>query len=753
MESFIKLCDICKYYNSHNHINMALNKINLKFNLGEFVAVTGDSGSGKSTLLNVLANFDTYEEGEMYFNGENTLNFTDSDWEKYRNDNIAFIYQDYKLIENYTVYQNLELVLIRKNLDYNSRKKRIRELLEKVELTNVAMQKTSTLSGGQKQRVAIARALAQDCPVILADEPCGNLDSENTKKIIKLLAEVSKNKLIIMITHDFEEVQDYVSRKIRIYDGRVDEDIKIKKYRKAEFEKDNKVVSKKDKLKTNFKFAKYIAKNNFFSTPKKSVFLIAFLIILSLSCTLCGTLITNLFYLKEATLLGMFDKNNVLVYKANNENFSEADINYFKNNKNVRGILNNKLSFNADVTNLGIGKINPDFVINKSLIKYGRLPENNTEFMVKCNSYYFDKQNLNKSFMVKIIGDNSKTSIKSLKLVGFCDCETLVSNKEFIFDENSYNTMINNTIKNNFNDIELEMFFEKDKSYKINCYDKNVKILENGFSIMRIAKNKLDDYPEDKYSFVQKEEFLNHSQKSSFEHNFIQSTQKVNAKYYNLYYKGTEFEKNDTPLFLVSYKLIRDSVPKLIFYKKGDMRDEYSVYLKNANIDNFRSAIKKDNFKSRYFYGAANMNKNLIFRDRIVSYLTPLILITIFAYTFMRFIVNNILKSKNNTFSLLRSLGISKKTIVTSLFIELFAVSLIILTVVLFVNIPIVNYLIVSKSQFMDNTLYPFGLRFDFMCNIFIYAYLFQSIITIVYLRFFVKRMFKKSIKKMEVEG
>lgn len=221
--SLLTLKDIGKIYVSEGNVAVGIRGVNLSFDRGEFVAITGKSGSGKSTLLNVISGMDTYEEGDLLIEGQSTAHYLQPDWENYREKYISFIFQDYNIIESYTVLQNVELALMH-IADRRERRRRAVELLTRVGMKSHLHQKGSKLSGGQKQRTVIARALAKDSPIILADEPTGNLDSVTSEEIIQLLREVSKDKLLIMVTHNFEQVEHCATRHIRIFDGTVESD-------------------------------------------------------------------------------------------------------------------------------------------------------------------------------------------------------------------------------------------------------------------------------------------------------------------------------------------------------------------------------------------------------------------------------------------------------------------------------------------------------------------------------------------------
>lgn len=220
----IELRNVSKFYYSKGIIASGISGVSLDLDVGEFVVITGESGSGKSTLLNVISGLDTYEEGEMYIEGKETSHYTSSDFEAYRQKYISFIFQDYNLVSSYTVYQNVALAMQIDGCDAAEIKSRVPDILEKVGLLAQKNQKVSKLSGGQKQRVSIARALAKDTKILVADEPTGNLDSESAAGIVELLAEIAADKLVVVVTHNYDQFKDYATRVIRMHDGRIIED-------------------------------------------------------------------------------------------------------------------------------------------------------------------------------------------------------------------------------------------------------------------------------------------------------------------------------------------------------------------------------------------------------------------------------------------------------------------------------------------------------------------------------------------------
>ena len=215
----IKLQNISKYYYSETAVTQALQGINLEFRMGEFVAITGESGSGKSTLLRIISGMDTFDDGELYVDGQPTFQYDEDDWEEYRRTKIGFVFQDYSLIGHYTAKENIVSALLIMGVPEKEAGDKAIHYLERVGLSAQRDQRASKLSSGQKQRLSIARALAKNTDIIVADEPTGNLDSETGAQIVKLLRDLSQDHLVIMVTHNYEQVEKYVTRKVRMHDG------------------------------------------------------------------------------------------------------------------------------------------------------------------------------------------------------------------------------------------------------------------------------------------------------------------------------------------------------------------------------------------------------------------------------------------------------------------------------------------------------------------------------------------------------
>lgn len=215
----LKLKNITKNYKTDDFVQTALDNINLNFRKSEFVSILGPSGSGKTTLLNVIGGLDDYTSGDLIINGVSTHEYKDRDWDTYRNHRVGFVFQSYNLIPHQSILANVELALTLSGVSKNARKKRAIEALKTVGLKEHMGKRPNQLSGGQMQRVAIARALVNNPDILLADEPTGALDSKTSKQIMDLLADVAKDRLVIMVTHNPDLAHEYSNRIIEVKDG------------------------------------------------------------------------------------------------------------------------------------------------------------------------------------------------------------------------------------------------------------------------------------------------------------------------------------------------------------------------------------------------------------------------------------------------------------------------------------------------------------------------------------------------------
>lgn len=261
------LKNVKKTYKTKNSAQIALDDVNLNFRKNEFVAIVGPSGSGKTTLLNIIGGLDNYDTGDLIINGKSTKDFRGNKWDYYRNSCVGFIFQNYNLVNHISVYQNVELALTLSNS--KNKKKKVIDALKKVGLEKHASKKPNELSGGQMQRVAIARALVNNPEIILADEPTGALDSKTSINIMELIKGLSKDKLVIMVTHNNDLAKKYANRIIELKDGNITKDSNPVNTNEV----NNNFKIKKTKM--NFKAAISLSLNNL-KTKKGRTFLTAF---------------------------------------------------------------------------------------------------------------------------------------------------------------------------------------------------------------------------------------------------------------------------------------------------------------------------------------------------------------------------------------------------------------------------------------------------------------------------------------------
>ena len=279
----LKLKEIKKDYVVGDSTINVLKGVDIEFRENEFVSILGPSGCGKTTLLNIIGGLDRYTSGDLKINGKSTKDFKDCDWDSYRNHSIGFVFQSYNLIPHQTVLSNVELALTISGVSKSERRQRAIKALEQVGLGDQLHKKPNQMSGGQMQRVAIARALVNNPEILLADEPTGALDTETSVQIMELLKSISKDKLIIMVTHNPELAEKYSSRIIRLLDGRVtgdtnpykSEEIEEKKELSKEEKKQLKRERKKLKTSMNFFTALSLSLNNLL-TKKARTFLTSF---------------------------------------------------------------------------------------------------------------------------------------------------------------------------------------------------------------------------------------------------------------------------------------------------------------------------------------------------------------------------------------------------------------------------------------------------------------------------------------------
>lgn len=430
----LKLVNVGKIYSQEGNISVGIRKVNLELNVGEFVAITGESGSGKTTLLNVISGIDTYEEGEMFVNGEETSYFSTEEQEEYRNKYVGFIFQNYNIIDSYTVKDNIEASLIFNGYPKEKIKDRVKELIKEVGLTKRTNTRCSKLSGGEKQRVVIARALAKDPLIIACDEPTGNLDSESSKQVMRLLHEISKDKLVVVVTHDFSEVEEYATRLIRVYDSEIKED-RILKETKSNDEAINNITYKKIK---RYRLIPFSLKD-LFSSPKRFIFNLIVFFVMSLIVVLSVGLYRNVtddsIEITEPAFTNQ-DSRRIIINKKDKSLFTSEEINKIKNMNDVDFIIENDFVIDETISYYFVGSdyyfgyssfiMNADY-LNESELAYGRLPNNDNEIVITTTKAEVSESGYSslESIIGKTIQASSSYSNQEYTIVGVVDASKI----------------------------------------------------------------------------------------------------------------------------------------------------------------------------------------------------------------------------------------------------------------------------------------------------------------------------------------
>ena len=673
----IRLKNVSKYYYSKGVVATGFSKINLELNLGEFVAITGESGSGKTTLLNVISGLDTYEDGEMYINGEETSHYIEKDFEDYRRKNIGNIYQNFNLVNSYTVYQNIALVLMlngEKNI-----KPRVLDLIKKVDLYKFRNTKVSKLSGGQKQRVAIARALAKDVPIIIADEPTGNLDKKSALSIMKLLSELSKDKLVIVVTHNYEQVEPYVTRKITMHDGRILEDVKLKDTEKVKNNYLTKVgkISLVNKIRLGFR-------NTFNVVPK-------FILLFFVFAFIVGSLLGEYSSFKKEEVLSKEQGNNYIfnttklnrIIVKNNDNslFTEEQLSKIKNINNVDYIIENDSLL--DETRSIKDEDNKYWIQSYTLpinsfrgeLSLGRMPENDKEviFEISKDSYLFNgnaKQILNKNFYY--IDDNNYDALNEdyrVNIVGIKYTDS--SNYDIVSVYTSDNIISKLRYQNHLRYSNVFVRFQG-KKYKSDVYNIMYQVnpsnkVPNGEAFISDSFN----YSCPKYNCLWSPiDIINENLYFTDTKNLVVS-KTYNKDNYNKIFDVSNYKK-DTFDYEYDGRIFISEADYKSLFDKGTY--QISVFTKDKdNVDNVSKELDNMNYKTLKIKDTL-VNDGLGEFVRVIKTVVTIILvITLFFISY--FIIKIILKSRNSYYSIIRMLGGTKSVTRDLLLIELFVVA------------------------------------------------------------------------------
>lgn len=722
----LKLENVSKIYYTNGIVATGISKVNLELNIGEFVVITGESGSGKSTLLNVISGIDSYEEGEMYINGKETSHYTEKDFEEYRKKYIANIFQSFNLINSYTVYQNVELVLLLNGYKRRQIKKKVLDIIDKVGLTKFKNTKVSKLSGGQKQRVAIARAIVKDTPIIVADEPTGNLDTKSAYEIIELLKNVAKDKLVVIVTHNIEQVEKYATRIIKMHDGKMIQNTEIKN-----INEDSKITQASGKNITIPNQYRLGIRNTFNIFSK---FILLFIVFTFMSVAFLSEY--SAFKLVEHSTeessgysanLRDISKERILINKQNREPFTEDDYNKIKQLSNIDYIVEDDISLDTEfilrndtLNTYGYIKDINNFEGN---IDIGRMPENDGEIILKANKDDYTitqmlDETLNSEFSLQKSYREGDT-IRTVKIVGIQYNENNTIYDRTFYVSNEVKKVVRSYVHNQYSDMKT-LLNDKYVQYTIETSEN----VEPGTAI------------------------VNDDLKYQFKNNKI-INQNINISVSNIYYE-------DNIDLTITKTFTKSNLKKLTGYT------DYSYY-QNAiiiNPDDYNSLYDKPSYQSSVYVKDASIIdqtmselENLGLKpkkatDFKVEYenesqivkifkvvVTIFVIIVVFFISYL--IISIILKSRNIYYTTLRMLGATSKSTRKILNIELFINSTLSYLMVLTFGYLVKQDII--KIEFIANLIKYITL------NECILMYLILFVVTQLIARKFAKKIFKSS--------
>ena len=638
----IRLKEVSKFYSNNGVTNIGLSNINLELKRNEIVAIVGESGSGKTTLLNVIAKLDTFDEGEIFYYGNETSYFNISDMDDFRKNKVGFIFQNYNIIDSYTVLDNVMIPLLLKGLSKEDAKVEAMLLIKKVGLAGREKHRGSKLSGGEKQRCVIARALASDCDILACDEPTGNLDSKTALEIISLLKEVAKDKLVLIVTHNYEEVEPIATRLLKMADGKIVEDLVFVPTK----EEENKELEL-DYVPLNKKVIWRLGINNIIRTPKKTF----------ITCLMY--FIISFCFLFVSSVIGS-NSSNILSYNVFNNTFDNRLFVYGKNasvidtkllsgyNYEVNDFAT-QIEYNYSFTNESVWFNYASNVPNYKLLK-GRMPENDNEFILLYNSptdYTLTKaeRNLDEYLVFEV---NNGTSYERFKLVGI----------------GSY--------KSNGSDMVCAAFCPKLQNIlnkaapkytlKINGFDENISVkLISGTTSPKLY------IPSNEYSDV------------------------LNYELYCEIYKINNF---DIVVHSGNKTYIEISIDG------GDVLEPYfaSVYTNSVKIKKVMKALNKESLQVIYpkEYTSEDAGVNIL--SQILAFMLMIefnaYLIGFFFIVYV--ILSKVYRSRVKDYSILRTLGITKKDMAKIVRVEMLVIGL---------SVTLITYLIFNGMIYSMNAL------------------------------------------------
>ena len=639
----LKLENVSKYYTNGTNTNLGLRNINLEFHTGEIVAITGESGSGKSTLLNVITKMDTFDEGEIYYKGNETSYFSIDDMDNFRKNKVGFIFQNYNIIDSYTVLENVMMPYTLNGIESKQAKQKAIELIEKVGLKKRINNRGSQLSGGEKQRCVIARALASNAEILACDEPTGNLDSKTGAEIISLIKEVAQDKLVLIVTHNFESVKHIVTRNIKVHDGEIIEDISINN---AE-NKDQDEILDLDYVKLPKKIGFNVALKNILRTPKKTILTCLVFFFVSLFAISLYQSILYLNYHEYDNNPFLYDsENKLLVYDIEH---NKLDKSYFENLKNQGSIYGyefnkfyatQKFYLYSDEYQDSFEYTYQDECILQGGLDKGRMPENDQEVFVFIPRKYLE---YDKDFLIdKLVYLYSNVKIGneyseySFKVVGY---KILNDLKDGILISGNKN-------------VERVMQLSAFTTYSSLNYIFKVKVYNAG------VESNIGSYYEFAADFNSPTSYVKYDQ----------SKIHIDSATLDDFYIGEYKIMDACNLDVVEFGEKDYSYANIIFYIGQDIFDaiennpyEAFIYSKIPQIT--ASKISSDGYSYLKINGYTQGSKIDAFINNLWGYFAIFMAsISIFVIYFISYIVlAKIYQSKRKDYTIIRTLGITKK--------------------------------------------------------------------------------------------
>ena len=689
---------------------------------------------------------DTYEEGEMYIKGEETSGYTEKDFENYRKKYIGNIFQNFNLVNSYTVYQNIELVLLINGYKKHKIKKQILKVIDEVGLTKYKNTKVSKLSGGQKQRVAIARALIKETPIIVADEPTGNLDSQTANSIVELLHKVAKDKLVIVVTHNYNQIEKYATRKIVMHDGKIIEDKKIEVKEPIEDIKEDikyvglssipKAQNKRKNIGILNKFRLGI--RNAFNIKIKFLLLFAVFLFITTSVFAGYTSLKKKEYDQSNTgynnyFLDTSDKR-IIIKKKDNSEITKKDYQKIEKLSNVDYIVKNDLLLDARV-NIEIDNMSTSAQVkdigtfDKNLV-YGKMPTKDNEVILygSKDSFYLtnpEQRILNAKCNIRDYSSNSLT--ESVKIVGIAFNEDNLYVEPTIYVGEKIANEIRKNININSSKIQTEY---NEKIYVSDPYQAQYKVVPNknvpkGYAYVSRDMNYLADY-----GYCVGDTLKISVENMYFKDNLKVEIDRTYTEYNFEYLTGEKDYKTNNGAIYVNQTEYEN------LFKKGNYQS--SIFIKDVEkLNNTLEELEKSGFTTLYVKDC--LQSYMGGYEQIIGTINVVILIVVGIILFFisYFIIKIILKSRNVYFSTIRILGATRKNAKSLLKIELFTILNIAFAFVIALIVLINKNIIIN--EYIQNLI-----SFLKLGDVVI-AYIILVIISLLIANTYSKKLFKKS--------